>query len=49
VIGLRSGDVDDELIVDPRPSELLGERTIVLNSRALGLPAGTTVANISCL
>ena len=48
-VGLRNGDLEDELIFDPQSSELLGERTIVIDAHAEGLPTGTIVANVAYL
>ena len=41
--------VRDELIIDPRTGNLLGERTIVLSTRSEGLPAGSVFTQTALL
>jgi hypothetical protein len=48
-VALRDGNVEDELIFNPQSSELLGERTIVIDAHAEGLPAGTIIASVAYL
>lgn len=40
-VGTRDGAVEDELIINPRDGALLGARTVTIDPRSDGLPAGT--------